>query len=36
MAQRVMTQEDLFKFCWLQGGKLSPDGTQAVYVRLAY
>ena len=31
-SMRVLTPDDLFKFCWLQGAKLSPDGKQAVYV----
>ena len=30
-SKRVMTKDDLFKFRWLQGGKLSPDGNYAVY-----
>lgn len=28
---RVMTIDDLFRFEWLQTGKLSPDGTQVAY-----
>jgi len=28
---RVLTVDDLFKFEWLQTGKLSPDGTQVAY-----
>ncbi|GAB5493230.1 MAG: S9 family peptidase [Phototrophicaceae bacterium] len=28
---RVMTIDDLFKFEWLQAGKLSPDGTKVAY-----
>ncbi|HEX6383498.1 MAG TPA: S9 family peptidase, partial [Anaerolineae bacterium] len=30
-AQRVMEKDDLTRLKWLQGGKLSPDGTKAVY-----
>jgi dipeptidyl aminopeptidase/acylaminoacyl peptidase len=29
--QRVIVKEDLTRLRWLQGGKLSPDGSQAVY-----
>lgn len=28
---RVVLQEDLFTFQWLQGGKISPDGQKVVY-----
>jgi dipeptidyl aminopeptidase/acylaminoacyl peptidase len=29
--KRVITKDDLFKFSWLQGAKLSPDGKYAIY-----
>ena len=29
--RRVMEKDDLSRLGWLQGGKLSPDGTKAVY-----
>jgi dipeptidyl aminopeptidase/acylaminoacyl peptidase len=32
ISPRPIQKEDLFKFQWLQGGKLSPDGEYVVYV----
>src|SRR5690349_8638381 len=28
---RSLQKEDLFRFTWLQGGQLSPNGKQAIY-----
>ena len=31
-SRRVLTKDDLFQFRWLQGAKLSPDGSKIAYV----